>query len=107
MHSKNYRLHSLAQLCQTIDKILCVVGNAVLGCHRPEMDNISIISERQYSGPGDVLLEERLQPKDPGFLVGPCCFSIAGKAVDEHDASSWLVVTDLVPAPDYTAPAVS
>lgn len=79
------RIRPLAQLHKRINEVRCVVADTILRCHGPEMNNVSVVAEREDARSRYVVLEEVNGPEYAVF-GGPCCFAVSCETVDEDDA---------------------
>jgi hypothetical protein len=53
----------------------------------PEIDNVGVISESEYTSVANILPEKGGRPMQAGLLVEPCIVGTACQAMDENDAT--------------------
>ena len=70
-----------------------MVADSVLRDHGPPVRNIRVVSERQDSGPGDLLREECGGPCSLSAWSGPGFVAVASEAVDEDDACEGSLIS--------------
>lgn len=86
-----WRLVSIRSLCYledwraTSEKFLAVIADSILGCHRPEIDDVRIVAVYDDPGLREIIAEKRFRPGGRSTLRCPCGLSIAHKAVNEYD----------------------
>jgi len=62
-----------------------MVAYSVLGCRIPEINNIGVISKREYTSIVNILAEQAGRPMQSGFLVEPCIAGTSCQVVDKND----------------------
>ena len=68
-----------------------MIRNPILGHHAPPIRDVCIVSESQDARVGYFGRQQGLGPRSRGCRTLPRLLAVASEAVDENDASDWLL----------------